>query len=164
MDEYILSYTAEEIDEKLGKIDELATEEYVDNAIANISLSTNKKWELMEEFVADGTKNRYVRKLDDYGFIDASAVMLECIYPILTETYGIYNQIHFNPLINNKNPNHIFSWSNTKNNEETRFTMMVDKENAIIMLRANDGVQQGISPTNPSIATVIIDSFVNIVI
>lgn len=39
--EFKLSYTAAQVNEKLGKIDSLATTDYVDSAVENIDIATD---------------------------------------------------------------------------------------------------------------------------
>lgn len=50
--EYRLSYTASEIDEKLGKIDSLASESYVDTKIASLVNSAPEALNTLDELAA----------------------------------------------------------------------------------------------------------------
>ena len=141
-----------ELEEREVDLTEYATKEYVNN-------SFNKEWELVEEIVADGTSVAYQRNLAYYGLNDASAILLECIYPITPIKYGIYNSITFNPLVSSGNITSFFSWGETRTDKQTRFAMLVDKENALFLMRNSDAVSDSSVGASPNGNTVIIDKF-----
>lgn len=119
----------------------------------------SEKWELLEEFTADGTVQEYVRTLDRYGLTDAGAVLLECIYPICPNGYGIYNSIEFNRMVDDGNPRCIFCWGAAKTDMRTRFALLIDKTNGFGIMRSNDNAQNDSNAYGPNGDTVVITSF-----
>lgn len=152
-----LTAVADAIRAKAGTTEAMAFPDGFVNEVLN--MSAGEKWELLEEFTADGTVQEYVRTLGGYGLTDAGAVLLECIYPICPNGYGIYNSINFNRMVDDGNPNCIFNWASARTDTRTRFALLVDKTNGIAIMRSSDNAQNDSNAYGANGDTVVITGF-----
>lgn len=124
-----------------------------------------EKWELLEEIVSDASVNTYIRNLEDYGLVDAGAIMLEVVYPVLSYKYGIYNSITFTPVAPTLSPRTAYTWEYTVTDKRTRCAILADKTNGFVLWKQNGAAGTSANPyysadgSGARLEPVIIDSF-----